>query len=130
MELLEVTLQGNSPKRASSILPQATACHNPGMITRPSVDLNRSNTITTLNDPLASTRLGYPITFNHLGRRGSGPITLFASALPILKPWIEQIQVQQALKNQRTPVFQLTPAIQQRRFLYDAKLNHLVTFSK
>ncbi|KAI7850157.1 hypothetical protein BDC45DRAFT_519118 [Circinella umbellata] len=129
LELLEVTLQGNSTKRASSILPQAATYHNPGMITRPSVDLNRSNTVTTLNDPLAPTRVGYPITFHHLGRRGTGPITLFASALPILKPWIEQIQIQQALKNQRTPIFELVPAIQRRRFLHDTKVNHLVTFN-
>ncbi|KAI9244297.1 hypothetical protein BDA99DRAFT_448523 [Phascolomyces articulosus] len=113
LELLEVTLQS-------------------GMATRPSVDLNRSNTsntVTTLNDPLAPSRFGYPITFQHLGRRGSGPITLFATALPILKPWMEQIQIQQALKSQRTPIFELVPAIQERRFLYDTKVNHLVTFN-
>ncbi|KAI9491138.1 hypothetical protein BDB00DRAFT_834665 [Zychaea mexicana] len=109
LELLEVTLQGAA--------------------TRPSVDLNRSNTSATLNDPLAPSRLGYPITFQHLGRRGSGPITLFASALPILKPWVEQIKNQQALKSHRRPVFELVPAVQEHRFLYDAKVNHIVTFN-
>ncbi|KAI8142369.1 hypothetical protein BJV82DRAFT_516682 [Fennellomyces sp. T-0311] len=134
LELLDVSLQQTSPpRRSSSILMQVgpSTYHNPGVATRPSVDLNRddANGTATLADPLAPSRLGYPITFQHLGRRGSGSITLFASVYPILKLWVDQIKVQQATKFKYRPIFAIVPAIQQHRFLLEMKVNHLVTFN-
>lgn len=113
---MEVSLPA-APRRSSSILPAMSHA-------------NRADPSSVPNKQTAG-KATFPIVFQHIGRRGTNTsLTLYAPALPILKPWVEQIRIQQSIRSKREPVFAMIPAVQEHRFLDDVRINHIVTFSK
>ncbi|CDH56451.1 rho guanyl nucleotide exchange factor [Lichtheimia corymbifera JMRC:FSU:9682] len=115
LELLEVSLPA-VPRRSSSILPSMSHA-------------NRADPSAVPNRQTAG-KATFPIVFQHIGRRGTNTsLTLYAPALPILKPWVEQIRIQQSIRSKREPVFAMIPAVQEHRFLDDVRINHIVTFN-
>jgi RHO1 GDP-GTP exchange protein 1/2 len=56
----------------------------------------------------AGNKNGFPITFTHLGWRRYS-ITLWASTFISKKMWLENIQKQQDLMNERSRVFEAAP---------------------
>lgn len=141
LELLKVTIpppHNTRPRRSSSILPHLSNStpRTSLQLPRPAPrrELKRAATVTITDVPqdgiLDADKVAYPVTFEYLGRRGFGKFTLFASAMPMVKPLVDQIEKQQMIKAQRAPVIRLVPAIQNGRFLLEDKVNHIVTFSK
>lgn len=80
--------------------------------------------------PYYNTKPQYAIAFKHLGRNSATQYTLYASSVATRKPWIEKIRLQQEEKNNKSPVFEIVPAVCQHQISEYNKINHFITFSK
>ncbi|KAL0095349.1 hypothetical protein J3Q64DRAFT_1693853 [Phycomyces blakesleeanus] len=124
LELLEVSV------------PQSCALtHRSGSILSyiPTVESQRSSAVIGSlrlagNTSITASRIGHPIVFKRMGRRMSETFTLYAPSVATRKPWLEHIQSQREIKNQRQPVFDIHPIIPERTFYVNSKINHIVTF--
>lgn len=76
---------------------------------------------------LNSNKGGFPISFHHLGRKGSGHFTLYAPTLAARRPWIDKIDKQKQVLNKNRTIFELVP-ICDRLFSLTNRVNHSVTF--
>ncbi|KAL0095975.1 hypothetical protein J3Q64DRAFT_1705606 [Phycomyces blakesleeanus] len=129
--------EGNRTKRSSSIIPYIPGGPYPSLtpnlhMIRISSELANPSMPTSHTLPtglIAPSKTGYPIIFHHLGNKGTGSFTLYASSMATRKPWIEKILKQQLEKNQVHPVVEVVPAIPEREFYVDVKINHMVTFN-
>lgn len=91
-QMEEVLPKGSNIKRpSSSLLPGAKS--NPLKGNNPN-DFN-------------AREKGYPITFQHLGKRGF-VAPLFATSIIQRKKWIEHIEAQQAILRERSSIFTRT----------------------
>lgn len=112
-------------RRASSILPYA----RPGSAI-PNVNLSVNAqvwpTVTDVGGH-TSNKGGFPISFHHVGRKGSGHFTLYAPTLAARRPWIDKIEKQKesSMKNRR--VFEMV-RICDRLFCLTNRVNHSVSF--
>lgn len=105
----EVLPKGSNIKRpSSSLLPGAKN------------NLLKSNTATDFNKG----EKGYPITFQHLGKRGY-IAPLFATSIIQRKKWIEHIEAQQSLLRERSSIFTRT-VLNENYFGQNNRVNCLV----
>ncbi|CAO3684803.1 unnamed protein product [Umbelopsis ramanniana] len=114
-------------RRASSILPYA----------RPGTNIQHNMTYTATSRPLAGdlngsngwvgSKGGYPISFHHLGRKGSGHFTLYAATLAARRPWIDKIEKQQRALTKNRQIFELV-TICDRLFSLTNRVNHTISF--
>lgn len=107
---------------AASIGPHMA--HHPIINHRPSAMYRRHSSLRTYSNQHA-----YPITFHHMGRRGSGSFTLFSPSAPARKPWLDKIHELQSSMIRSTAVFNSIPAIKESEIYITDKANHMVTFS-
>ncbi|KAG2200207.1 hypothetical protein INT47_009845, partial [Mucor saturninus] len=119
VSLPDATLSTN--RRSSGLTPYLNNSQtiNPGMQGRTSTDLA----------PYYNTKPQYAIAFKHLGRNSATQFTLFASSVATRKPWIEKIRLQQEEKNNKSPVFEIVPAVCQHQISEFNKINHFITFN-
>ncbi|KAI9015687.1 hypothetical protein CLU79DRAFT_707318 [Phycomyces nitens] len=89
---------------------------------------HRSGSILSYIPTVESQRIGHPIVFKRMGRRVSETFTLYAPSVATRKPWLEHIQCQREMKNQKQPVFDIQPILPERTFYVNSKINHIVTF--
>lgn len=105
----EVLPKGSNIKRpSSSLLPGAKN------------NLLKSNAATDFNKG----EKGYPITFQHLGKRGY-VAPLFATSIIQRKKWIEHIEAQQSLLRERASIFTRT-VLTENYFGQNNRVNCLV----
>ncbi|RPB05238.1 CNH-domain-containing protein [Choiromyces venosus 120613-1] len=84
------------------VLPKA------GVAKRPSSSLiPGTKTIKNIPNDFNSKEKGYPITFQHLGKRGY-TVPLFASSVVSRRKWIEHIEAQQSVLRERSSIFTRT----------------------
>jgi len=84
------------------VLPKA------GISKRPSSSLiPGTKTIKNIPNDFNSKEKGYPITFQHLGKRGY-TVPLFASSIVSRRKWIEHIEAQQSVLRERSSIFTRT----------------------
>ncbi|KAJ2956222.1 hypothetical protein NQZ79_g7884 [Umbelopsis isabellina] len=126
LELLMVGVpEQTRVRRASSILPYA----RPGS-TIPNVNLSVNAPVwPTVTDVggYTSNKGGFPISFHHVGRKGSGHFTLYAPTLAARRPWIDKIEKQKELSMKNRRIFELVP-ICDRLFCLTNRVNHSVSF--
>ncbi|KAI9033768.1 CNH domain-containing protein [Phycomyces nitens] len=114
--------EGNRTKRSSSIIPYIPGGPYSGLT--PSLQMIR------LSSEMATSNMPHNHTLNSgLIPPSTGSFTLYASSMATRKPWIEKILKQQHEKNQVHPVVEVVPAIPEREFYVDVKINHMVTFN-
>jgi hypothetical protein len=129
LELLIVGVpEQNRVRRASSILPYArpgSNIHNVNMAVNSQVRPipTEMNGLTGLT----GNKTGFPISFHHLGRKGSGYFTLYAPTLAARRPWIDKIEKQRLALTKNRSIFELVP-ICDRLFSITNRLNHSVSF--
>lgn len=136
--VITTTEPGRLPRSASILPYYIPSGHAPSlgphMPLRTSTDSGYAGVAPNANVTAAGiigpSRPAYPIVFTHLGRKGSGSFTLYSPSEPARKPWFDVMHEVQTLKDRRTAVFQLTPAVRERQFFVDTKINHMITFSK
>ena len=81
------------------VLPRAGITKRPSSNLIPGAKAIR-NTPTDFN----SREKGYPITFQHLGKRGY-TVPLFAASVVSRRKWIEHIEAQQSVLKERSSIF-------------------------
>ncbi|KAG2229535.1 hypothetical protein INT48_006926, partial [Thamnidium elegans] len=96
LALLAISLPDQA-KRSSSILPY----------NRSSTGSFYSSGSTDFLPPVISNKNGYPISFIHLGRQGSGTITLYASTLASRRKWVDTIEKYRHSIMEKERVFQM-----------------------
>lgn len=107
---------------AASIGPHMA--HHPIINHRPNAMYRRHSSFKSYANQHA-----FPITFHHMGRRGSGSFTLFSPSAPARKPWLDKIQELQSCMMRSTAVFNVIPAIKESEIYITDKANHMVTFN-
>ncbi|KAG0187123.1 RHO1 GDP-GTP exchange protein 2 [Apophysomyces sp. BC1034] len=129
IELLSATIPDMTRvRRTSSILPNKLNSQNSNGST--SMQCRRSaDTSMNSGTIIMPSKTGYPISFQHLGRKGTGNVTLYAPSIATRKPWFEKIHKVQVDKDKRLPIFDLCPAVREREFYIDTKINHMITFN-
>lgn len=99
-----------------------------GVAKRPSSSLTQGSKLNPLkgNNPtdFNNKEKGYPITFQHLGKRGY-TVPLFASSIVSRKKWIEHIETQQNVLRERSTIFNHT-VLCEDFFSHGNKVNCLV----
>ncbi|OAD77836.1 hypothetical protein PHYBLDRAFT_86363, partial [Phycomyces blakesleeanus NRRL 1555(-)] len=88
-------------KRSSTILPYG----------RPSTGSFTSAANGLEIPPLSSNKGGYPISFQHLGKQGAGPIALHATTFSSRRQWVEKIESQQQAMMEKQKVFDIVPVV-------------------
>ncbi|KAI9023021.1 CNH domain-containing protein [Phycomyces nitens] len=88
-------------KRSSTILPYG----------RPSTG-SFTSASNGLDIPPLSSKGGYPISFQYLGKQGSGPIALHATTFSARRQWVEKIENQQQALMEKQKVFDMVPISQ------------------
>lgn len=85
------------------VLPRA------GIAKRPSSSLipGAKNDTKKIPNDFNSKEKGYPITFQHLGKRGY-TVPLFAGSIVSRRKWIEHIEAQQTVLRERSNIFTRT----------------------
>ncbi|KAI7896137.1 CNH domain-containing protein [Mucor mucedo] len=119
LALLSISFPDHT-KRASTIIP----------LGRPSnvVGTSENNVTTMTNNTTPTVKNGYPISFVHLGKQGSGgPITLYASTLAGRKQWAEKIDAQRRALVEKHKVFHVQP-INESFFSTFNKVNCIAVF--
>ncbi|ORZ13608.1 hypothetical protein BCR42DRAFT_67188 [Absidia repens] len=107
--LLAISLPDQT-KRASVILPYGQHKTTSGSIS--SIDLTALANASNANGTSSSangTKSGYPISFVHLGRHGSSPITLYASTFTSRRQWVDKIESYRYSVMEKQKVFQVMP---------------------
>jgi hypothetical protein len=105
LALLAISLPDRA-KRSSSIIPYNRSSigsfHSTG------------NTIPAPTTPTStSNKNGYPISFIHLGRNGSGVLTLYASTFASRRKWVDTIERYRHSVMEKTKVFSMNTVIDQ-----------------
>ncbi|KAL7312851.1 RHO1 GDP-GTP exchange protein 2, variant 2 [Mucor circinelloides] len=112
LALLAIALPDQT-RRSSSILPYNRSSTGSFYSTGGSTDflpsplLSYSSSISIANSS-ANAKSGYPISFIHLGRQGSGTITLYASTLASRRKWVDTIERYRQSIMEKLKVFQMT----------------------
>ncbi|KAI8388193.1 CNH domain-containing protein [Radiomyces spectabilis] len=115
LPLLSISLPDQTNKRASTIIPYG----------RPSTG---STSLSSLDIPLQpSGKTGYPISLVHLGKQGTGPITLYATTMASRRQWVEKIETQRQALVDKQKVFDVVP-ISEKFFSSFNKVNCIATF--
>ncbi|RCH93227.1 RHO1 GDP-GTP exchange protein 2, partial [Rhizopus stolonifer] len=86
-------------KRLSSIIPYSMGSSSDPILLRPSYSTSSTGS--------NSHKTRYPICFTHLGRNGSGPLTLYASTSANQKKWLDTIENQKRCFMQKTKAFDI-----------------------
>jgi hypothetical protein len=109
--------QTTPTRRSSSILPYNRSSTgsfyltgaNPDFLPSPLLSYSSSSTSTTPNITTnSSAKSGYPISFIHLGRQGTGTITLFAPTLASRRKWVDTIERYRHSVMASSQVFRMT----------------------
>ncbi|KAI8149220.1 CNH domain-containing protein [Fennellomyces sp. T-0311] len=101
-------------KRSSSILPYSRSSKDSftsvgsmdsiTVVTPPPPPSPSASTNTNSN----TNKSGYPLCFSHLGKHGTGPITLYAATMAIRRQWIVKVQGAQQALMEKNKVIELT----------------------
>ncbi|KAI7867202.1 CNH domain-containing protein [Spinellus fusiger] len=102
LALLSISLPDQT-KRSSTILPYG----------RPSTNSFTSLTSGVEIPPLSSNKGGYPISFQHLGKQGAGPIVLHATTFSSRRQWVEKIDSHRQTMMEKQKVFDIMPISEQ-----------------
>ncbi|KAI9319719.1 hypothetical protein BX666DRAFT_1853445 [Dichotomocladium elegans] len=87
------------------------------------------NNNNTLIGPIGTKNQTFPITFQHLGRHGSGSFTLYAASKPAQKPLLEKIKALQDYRNNSRVALKMITAVKEHEIFVTNKSNHMVTFN-
>ncbi|KAG0166290.1 RHO1 GDP-GTP exchange protein 2 [Apophysomyces sp. BC1034] len=115
LALLSISLPDQN-KRASTVMPYG----------RSSTSSFAATTNTDI-PPLSSNKSGYPISFVHLGKQGTGPVTLYASTFAGRRQWVETIEKQRQTVMEKQMVLDIAP-ISERFFSSFNKVKCVATF--
>ncbi|EPB83282.1 hypothetical protein HMPREF1544_09982 [Mucor circinelloides 1006PhL] len=112
LALLAIALPDQT-RRSSSILPYNRSSTGSFYSTGGSTDFLPSpllsySSSTSIANSSANAKSGYPISFIHLGRQGSGTITLYASTLASRRKWVDTIERYRQSIMEKLKVFQMT----------------------
>ncbi|KAF7731444.1 RHO1 GDP-GTP exchange protein 2 [Apophysomyces ossiformis] len=133
IELLSVTIPDMTRvRRSSSILPSKLNGQSSNGSANGHAKRSTDTSMHSLmngGSVILSSKTGYPISFQHLGRKGSGNVTLYAPSIATRKPWFDKIHKLQVERDKRQPIFDLCPAVREREFYVDTKINHMITFN-
>ncbi|KAI9280723.1 CNH domain-containing protein [Sporodiniella umbellata] len=108
-------------KRLSSILPYSLSNGSDTMFPSPSYSTSSVGS--------NSQKTRYPICFNHLGRNGSGPLTLCASTLASQKKWLDTIESHKRSHAQEVLLFD-TVEVSSQFFSTFFKVNCAASYQK
>ncbi|RCH80372.1 RHO1 GDP-GTP exchange protein 2, partial [Rhizopus azygosporus] len=113
-------------KRASTIIPLG----RPSNVSSCPTDTVQNNA-TTISSTTSATnhnnKNGYPISFVHLGKQSSGPMTLYAPTLAGRKQWADKIEGQRRALVEKHKVFNVQP-INESFFSAFNKVNCIAVF--
>ncbi|KAI8636087.1 CNH domain-containing protein [Parasitella parasitica] len=100
----------NQTRRSSSILPYNRTSTGSFYSTGASTELLPSPLLSHASSTTSNTngKSGYPISFIHLGRQGSGTTTLYASTLASRRKWVDTIERYRHSIMERSKVFRMT----------------------
>ncbi|CAO3699306.1 unnamed protein product [Rhizopus microsporus] len=115
-------------KRASTIIPLG----RPSNVSSSPTDTTQNNSTTTSSTTSVTNhnnKNGYPISFVHLGKQSSGPMTLYAPTLTGRKQWADKIEGQRRALVEKHKVFNVQP-INESFFSAFNKVNCIAVFGK
>ncbi|KAI8364308.1 hypothetical protein EDC96DRAFT_444391, partial [Choanephora cucurbitarum] len=130
LALLSIGLPDQTARRSSSILPynrSSTSSFNSATGSAeylPSPLISYSSSSANSNSQKSG---GYPISFIHLGRHGSGMTTLYASTLASRRKWIDTIDRHRQSVMEKLKVFHMS-IVSHRYFNSFNKVNCAVAF--
>ncbi|KAK4519709.1 uncharacterized protein ATC70_009949 [Mucor velutinosus] len=112
LALLAIALPDQT-RRSSSILPYNRSSTGSFYSTGGSSDVLPSpllsySSSTSIANSNVNGKSGYPISFIHLGRHGSGTTTLYAPTLASRKKWVDTIEKYRRSVMEKLKVFQMT----------------------
>lgn len=109
MALLAIALPDQT-RRSSSILPYNRSSTGSFYSTGGNSDFLPSPLLSYSSSSVgnANGKNGYPISFIHLGRQGSGTITLYASTLASRRKWVDTIEKYRHSIMEKSKVFRMT----------------------
>ncbi|CEP19415.1 hypothetical protein [Parasitella parasitica] len=109
LALLAITLP-NQTRRSSSILPYNRTSTGSFYSTGGSTDFLPSPLLSHSSSTAGNNngKSGYPISFIHLGRQGSGTTTLYASTLASRRKWVDTIERYRHSIMENSKVFRMT----------------------
>ena len=124
LELLSSTIPDNTThKRASSILPYTRSALSGNSV------YGLKASISEVNLPGGSQAKtgGHAITFEHLGRKGSAPFTLYVPTMTQRRNWLEKIARYKELITAKQRVFEMV-TLSERQFISTNRVHHSATY--
>jgi len=126
LELLSSTIPDTtSHKRASSILPYTRSALSGNSV------YGLKASISEVNIHMGSQHKtgGHAITFEHLGRKGSAPYTLYVPTMTQRRNWLDKIARQKERITAKQRVFELV-ALSERQFISTNRVHHSAIYDK
>lgn len=124
LELLSSTIPDSTThKRASSILPYTRSALSGNSV------YGLKASISEVNLPGGSQTKtgGHAITFEHLGRKGSAPFTLYVPTMTQRRNWLEKIVRYKELITAKQRVFEMV-TLSERQFISTNRVHHSATY--
>jgi len=114
-----------SHKRASSILPYTRSALSGSSVYGLRAPMSEVN----LNHASQSKTGGHAITFEHLGRKGSPPFTLYLPTMTQRRNWLDKIGRQKEKLTAKQRVFEII-TLSERQFISTNRVHNSATYGK
>ncbi|KAI9285741.1 CNH domain-containing protein [Umbelopsis sp. AD052] len=126
LELLSATIPDlTAHKRASSILPYTRTALSGNSV----YGLKASASEANLHTGGQSKTGGHAITFEHIGRKGSAPFTLYVPTMTQRRNWLEKIARHKEAITAKQRVFDIV-TLSERQFISTNRVHHSATYGK